>query len=122
MNFTTSTLKKSPLIAASVTMAALLGASSVLATDVPMDADAAQALARKSNCFKCHAIDKAKDAPSFKEIAAKNKGKNEIEASLVTYLKTGAKVQIDGKQEDHDPVKAKTDAETLNLVRYILSR
>ncbi len=122
MNFTTSTFKKSTHTAASVTMVALFCASSVLAADVTMDADAAQALARKSNCFKCHAIDKVKDAPSLKEIAAKHKGKTAVEAALVTYLKTGPKVQIDGKQENHEIVKAKNDAEILNLVQYILSR
>lgn len=122
MNFTASTLKKSTLIAATFIMAALLGASSVLAAEDAMDADAAQALARKGNCFKCHAIDKMKDAPSFKEIASRHKDKVAAEAALVTYLKTGPKVQIDGRQEDHEIVKTKSDAEVLNLVRYILSR
>ena len=29
-----------------------------------VDADAAQALAKKNDCFKCHAIDKEKKGPS----------------------------------------------------------
>ncbi len=28
-----------------------------------VDADAAKALAKQNNCFKCHAIEKEKDAP-----------------------------------------------------------
>jgi cytochrome c len=31
------------------------------------DADAAQALLKKNDCLKCHALDKKKDGPSFKE-------------------------------------------------------
>ena len=44
------------------------------------DADAAQALIKKSDCGKCHAVDKKKDGPSFKETAAKYKGKPDAEA------------------------------------------
>ena len=40
-----------------------------------LDAEAAQALVKKSDCLKCHAVDKKKDGPSFKETAAKYKGK-----------------------------------------------
>ena len=122
MNFTTSTLKKSTLTAASITMAVLFCASSVLAADVTMDADAAQALARENNCFKCHGIDKDKKGPSLKAIAAKYKDKPAAEAELVTALKSGLKIQIDGTQKDHATVKAQDDAEILNLVQYILSR
>lgn len=42
-----------------------------------VDADAAQALAKKNDCFKCHAVDKTKKGPSLKKIAAKYKGKPE---------------------------------------------
>ena len=42
------------------------------------DGDAAQALAKKSNCLKCHSIDKKKDGPAFKVTAEKYKGKAEL--------------------------------------------
>ncbi|MFM2069697.1 MAG: hypothetical protein RLZZ584_4606, partial [Pseudomonadota bacterium] len=35
-----------------------------------VDADAAQALAKKNDCFKCHAVDKEKKGPSYKKISA----------------------------------------------------
>ena len=35
----------------------------------------AQALAKKNECTKCHAVDKEKKGPSYKKIAAKYKGK-----------------------------------------------
>lgn len=86
-----------------------------------MDAAAAEALARKSGCLKCHGIDKKKDGPAYKEIAAKNKGKPGIEQKFVDRLKNGTKVKIDGQEEDHDPIKSKDDNEIKNVVQWILS-
>lgn len=37
-------------------------------------------LAQKSGCLMCHAVDAKKMGPSFKEVAAKFKGKSEAEA------------------------------------------
>ena len=39
------------------------------------DAAAAEALMKKSNCSKCHSVAAKKNGPSFKETAAKYKGK-----------------------------------------------
>ena len=86
------------------------------------DGDAAQALAKKSNCFKCHSIDKKKDGPAFKVTAEKYKGKAEAEDKLVKHISTGPMVKIDGKEEEHEIVKSKSDPEVRNLVRWILSR
>lgn len=87
-----------------------------------VDADAAQALAKKNNCFKCHAIDKKKDGPPYKETAAKYKGKPDAEQKLYTHLTTNPKVKVDGKEEEHKSLKAKNEADVRNLVRWILSR
>ena len=87
-----------------------------------VDAAAAQALAQKNNCTKCHAVDKKKDGPSFKETAAKYKGKADAEAKLFTHLTTGPKVKTaDGSEEEHKKIKA-SEAETKNLVGWILSQ
>jgi len=91
-----------------------------LAADV--DADAAQALVKKSDCGKCHAVDKKKDGPSFKETAAKYKDKPNAEADLYTHLTTSPTIKIDGKEEKHKAVKSTDEAEVKNLVRWILSR
>jgi cytochrome c len=87
-----------------------------------VDADAAQALLKKSDCGKCHAVDKKKDGPSYKETAAKLKGKPGAEDEVVKHLTTAPKVKIDGKEEEHKVVKSKDDAEIRNLARWILSR
>jgi cytochrome c len=84
------------------------------------DAAAAEALARKSGCLKCHGIDKKKDGPAFKEIAKKHHGKG-AEAKLTDRLMKGDKVKIDGKEEDHDPIKTKDVGEARNVIEWILS-
>jgi cytochrome c len=109
-------LLASPLAAA----AALFMANPGFAQTV--DADAAQALAKKSDCFKCHAVDKKKDGPSFKETAGKLKGKADAEEEVYKHVTTAPKVKIDGKEEEHKIVKSKDEAEIRNLVRWILSR
>lgn len=54
-------------------------AAPAFAADV--DADSAQALLKKNECGKCHAVDKKKEGPSFKETATKRKGKAGAEGS-----------------------------------------
>jgi cytochrome c len=87
-----------------------------------VDVDAAQALIKKSDCGKCHAVDKKKDGPAYKETAAKYKGKATAEDELYKHLTTTPKVKIDGKEEEHKAVKSTNEAEVKNLVRYILTR
>ncbi len=98
----------------------LLIALSALADSV--DVAAAEALAKRSNCTKCHSIDKKKDGPPYKETAAKYKGKSDAEAKLVKHITTGPTIKIDGVEEQHQIVKTKVDSEIKNLVQYILTR
>ena len=86
-----------------------------------VDEGAARALAKKSGCLKCHAIDKKKDAPSYKEIAAKYKGKPDAEDKLYKHATTNPEVEVDGKKEKHDSPKTKDEKEIRNLIRWILS-
>ena len=104
-----------PLAATVVALSALTPAHAV-------DADAAQALAKKSNCMKCHAIAAKKEGPSFKETAAKYKGKADAEQTLVTHVTTNPKIKVDGKEEEHESLKTKNDAEVRNVVQWILSQ
>jgi cytochrome c len=87
-----------------------------------VDAAAAEALAKKSKCLTCHSIDKKKDGPSFKETAGKYKGKADAEQKLFTHLTTNPKVKVDGKEETHESLKTKDEAEIKNVIRWILSR
>ena len=110
---------RSPLFFGSLALGAflVLGTAPAFAQDVP----AAEALVQKNKCTKCHSVDKKKDGPSFKETSAKYKGKADAEAKVTKHVTSGPKIKIDGVEEEHQILKA-TDAETKNLVKYILSR
>jgi len=86
-----------------------------------VDAEAALALAKKSDCFKCHTVDKKKDGPAYREVAKKYRGKSDAEAKLYLHVTTSPKVKIDGEEETHGVVKTKVDAEIYNLLRFILA-
>ena len=113
---------RSMLRAGLATSAMLCLLASALPAHAAVDEDAAQALAKKDKCTKCHSVDKKKDGPSFKETAAKYKGKADAEAKLYTHLTTSPKVKVDGKEEEHTSVKSQDEAEIKNLIAYILSR
>lgn len=102
-------------------LAAAGALSATAAHAQPVDVPAAEALVQKNKCSKCHSVDKKKDGPSFKETAAKYKGKADAEAKVSKHVTSGPKVKIDGVEEEHTILKA-TEPETRNLVRYILSR
>jgi len=110
---------KAPMIFASL-FSLLLLTPSAHAADV--DADAAQALAKKSGCLKCHSVDKKKDALSYQSIAKNYKGKPNAEDALYKHMISNPKVKIDGKEETHDSPKSKNEKELRNLARWILTR
>jgi cytochrome c len=91
-----------------------------------VDADAALALARQNNCLKCHAIDKDKDGPAYKKVAAKYKGKPNAETRLIEHITSGEKAKFpDGHEEEHKVVKTsppKDMAQIKNLVEWILAQ
>jgi cytochrome c len=106
---------------------ALLAFSAVAFVSSPavaagVDAEAAQKLAKKNNCFKCHAIDKTKKGPSYKKIAAKYKGKPEGEDKLIKNFTTSPMVKMeDGTEEEHKAIDTKDVKEMKNLAQWILS-
>jgi len=103
----------------------ILGAASLClvanVASAAVDADAAQALMKKSGCFKCHAMDKKKDGPPYKEVALKLKGKPDSEEKLYKHLTTNPKIKIDGKEEEHITLKTKDEGEIRNVIHWILS-
>ena len=104
---------------AAITMAAGLAYST---NTFAVDADAAKALARQNNCFKCHGTDKDKDGPSLKSIAAKYKGQEGAVDKLVHHLTSGEMAKFpDGHSEAHKKVEPNDPAQVKNLVEWILS-
>lgn len=101
--------------------AMVLAAYPVVAQTV--NEDAAEALAKAGGCFKCHSVEKAKKAPSYKRIALKYKGKADAEGALIKHLSGTQTVKVeDGGDEAHEPPPAKDAADLKNLVQWILSR
>ncbi len=88
-----------------------------------VDAAAAQALAKKNDCFKCHAIDKTKKGPSYKKIAAKFKEKKLGEKDAIKQMTEGYKVKLeDGTEEDHKIIDTKDPKALSNLAQWIMSQ
>jgi cytochrome c len=103
-----------------LTAAALALSSSAYAA---VDADAAQALMKKSDCFKCHAVDKDKKGPAFKKTAAKYKGKADGEEKVTKAITTSPKVKLDdGTEEEHKAIQSKDAAAVKNVVLWILAQ
>jgi cytochrome c len=102
------------------TTALALAMGSAYAQNV--DVSAAEALMKKSGCFKCHSVTAKKDGPSYKSVAEKYKGKADAQATLFKHMTTGPMVKVDGKEERHEIIKTKDEAEIKNVIAFILSR
>jgi len=74
-------------------------------------ANAQEDLAKSSGCLNCHAVDAKKMGPSFKDIAAKYKGKADAEAKLIDEVSKG---------QGHPSVKASPD-DVKSLVKWVLA-
>lgn len=109
-------------LATGLSLGLVLGAFTSGSGAQELNASAAEGLAKKSGCMTCHSVAQKKDAPSYKSIAEKYKGKADAEAVLVKHLTTNSKVKVDGKEEVHDSLKTKNEAEVKNVVKWILSR
>ena len=88
-----------------------------------VDEAAAQALAKKNDCLKCHSVDKEKKGPSYQKIAAKYKGKPDGEEKAIKNMTTGPKVKLDdGTEEEHKVIDTKDPAAIRNVARWILAQ
>jgi len=76
----------------------------------------AEDVIEQNKCHKCHTATTTKKAPSWADVAARNKGKPDAEARLVNTLKTGK--ASDG--EEHNVIKA-SDADLKAVVQIVLS-
>ena len=89
-----------------------------------VDADAALSTARQNGCLKCHAVDKHKDGPAYRDVAAKYKDKDHAETvkKLINHITSGEKAKFpDGHEEEHKIIKVKDVAVQTNLIEWVLS-
>ena len=86
------------------------------------DPEAAEALLRRNDCFKCHAIDKDKKAPAYKKVAARLRARSYGVDYVIKHVTTGPKVRLeDGTEEQHKVIDTKEQAELENLARWLLA-
>ncbi|MCX7627773.1 MAG: c-type cytochrome [Methylophilaceae bacterium] len=79
------------------------------------------ALAQKSGCMMCHAIDKKVIGPSYKDVAAKYKGQADAEAKLITKVaKGGSGVWGSVPMPPNSPKVSDADIKT--LVKWVLAQ
>jgi cytochrome c len=120
----TMTKSLKSLIPLSMAAAAVFCYSS--SAQAAVDVEAAKALARQNKCLECHAVEKEKEGPSYKSVAAKFKGKANAEARLIEHITSGEKAKFpDGHEEAHKIVKttpAKDMEQIKNLVGWILAQ
>ena len=113
-------LNKKALLFLSATL--VLAAGGTGTAQAQVDAEAAQALAKKNNCFKCHAIDKTKGGPAYRRVAARLKTKPDGVETIVEHVLAGHMVQLqDGTEQNHPIIDTKDPAELRNLALWILS-
>src|SRR5437016_14089907 len=91
----------------------VLAYGSIRVETLAADAPAAQSLAQKSGCFKCHGVDKKKDGPALRDAAAKFKDQADAQEKLIYHVTRGEKVKVDaGPEEEDKEVKASHQHET----------
>jgi cytochrome c len=99
-----------------------LALSALTPAHAGFDEEAAKKLAKKNDCFKCHAVDKTKKGPSYKKISAKYKEKKLGEKDAIKQMTEGKKVKLeDGSEEDHKIIDTKDPKELSNIAQWILS-
>jgi len=54
-----------------------------------LDAAAAKALATRSACMACHAVDRKMVGPSYKDVAAKHKGQADAVTKVAARIRSG---------------------------------
>ena len=98
---------------------ALTLVAGAFAATLAAPASANEALAKKHNCFACHAIDKKVVGPSYKDVANKYRGDKSAEAKLIDKVKKGG-AGVWG-QVPMPPNATVPDADVKALVQWILS-
>src|SRR5207237_9985279 len=95
-------------------------AALVLVLAAALPAYAQEELAKKHNCFACHAVDKKLVGPSYKDVAAKYGSDPQAEAKLFEKVKKGG--QGVWGQVPMPPNAQVPDGDIKSLVKWIMSQ
>ena len=99
---------------------ALLSSFLLLGVHQAQAADAAEALAKKSNCLMCHGVDTAILGPSYKDVAKKYKDDKTAEALLISKVKAGS-AGVWGKMPMPANSPQVKDEDIKTIVKWILT-
>jgi cytochrome c len=99
---------------------AVLALALALTAAAAAPAYAQEELAKKHNCFACHAVDKKLVGPSYKDVAAKYRNDQGAEAKLFEKVKKGG--QGVWGQVPMPPNAQVPDADIKSLVKWVLSQ
>ncbi len=77
---------------------------------------------KRSGCFKCHAVDRTKLGPAYREVAAKYRGSPDAQQRIYLHLTTSPVIRIDGQEERHVAMPKASEAEVRAVAAWILSR
>ena len=80
-----------------------------------------QRMARKNDCFKCHAVGREKDGPSWQQVAEKYRDKPDAQEKLYTHLTTAPLIELKGDPEIHKQVEDLSKTEIDALIDWILT-
>ena len=97
----------------------LIVAFALATLGLPVAAADELALAQKSGCLACHAVDKKVVGPAYKDVAAKYRGDKNVHLKLEEKVKKGG-VGVWG-QVPMTPNSQVSDADIKKLVAWVLS-
>jgi cytochrome c len=95
---------------------ALVAAVGTVAITAPAFAD--EGLAKEKKCTTCHAADKAKVGPSYKDVAKKYAGQKDAEAKLAGVIVKGGKGSFG--DTPMPPTAGISEADAKKLATWIL--
>jgi cytochrome c len=80
-----------------------------------------QRIARNNDCFKCHAVERDKDGPSWRSVAEKYRDQPDAHARLYKHLTTAPIIDLKGDPEKHKQLKDLSQQEIDALIDWILT-
>jgi cytochrome c len=87
-----------------------------------LDASAAEQILSDNKCTKCHAVDRKKDGPAYRDVAAKFRPEADAVPKLIHHMTAGERVKFpDGHEEKHKKIKAANEQEVKDLAQWILT-
>ena len=87
-----------------------------------IDTAAAEQQIKTNNCLKCHAVDRRKDGPAYRDVAAKFRAEAEPERKIISHITSGETVKLpDGHEEHHKKIKTNDQEQLMNVAQWILS-